>query len=100
MGWIGETYVVDARIGSLVSSPSLGCDGLSADATIFSHLCRRQLSRFAHEQVLYPPHLLGLHDPSRLSRGQRPKPRNKAEEQMVASWGAPHPMCEVSIEMT
>ncbi|KAJ9095698.1 hypothetical protein QFC21_005570 [Naganishia friedmannii] len=46
------------------------------------------------EMVLYPPHLIGLHDPSRLSRGQRPKPRNKMEEQMVASWGAPHPMCE------
>lgn len=71
--------------------------GMIADDT--SGLCRRQLSRFAHEQVLYPPHLLALHDPSRLSRGQRPpRPRGKKEEEMVAGWGAPHPMCEVSIK--
>ena len=67
-------------------------------ADISSGLCRRQLSRFAHEQVLYPPHLLALHDPSRLSRGQRPpRPRGKKEEEMVAGWGAPHPMCEVRL---
>lgn len=77
-----------------------GWDGLekhtlAVHKAVLCHLCRRQLSRFAHEQVLYPPHLLPLHDPSRLPRGHRkPRPRGKVEEDMVARWGEPHPMCE------
>lgn len=70
---------------------------LAVHHSVLCHLCRRQLSRFAHEQVLYPPHLLALHDPSRVPRGHRkPRPRGKVEEEMVASWGPAHPMCEVS----
>jgi hypothetical protein len=70
---------------------TLGRHGL-----VICKLCRSQLSRFAHEQVLYPPHLLGLHDPSRLKGRQRaPAPRGD-EVELVKSWDAPHPMCEVS----
>lgn len=70
---------------------------LSVHGAVLCHLCRRQLSRFAHEQVLYPPHLLPLHDPSRVPRGHRaPRLRGEKEEEMVAGWGPPHPMCEVS----
>jgi hypothetical protein len=70
---------------------------LSVHQAVLCHLCRKQLSRFAHEQVLYPPHLLACHDPSRIPRGhRRPKIRNEKEEEMVAGWGPPHPMCEVS----
>ena len=69
---------------------------LSVHGAVLCHLCRRQLSRFAHEQVLYPPHLLPLHDPSRVPRGHRkPKVRSEKEEDMVNGWGPPHPMCEV-----
>ncbi|WVQ79743.1 hypothetical protein IAT38_001843 [Cryptococcus sp. DSM 104549] len=58
-------------------------------------LCRTQLSRFAHEMVLYPPHLLPLHDPSKLKRGQRPpKPRTEEEIELVKTWDAPHPICD------
>ncbi|KAG7570946.1 hypothetical protein FFLO_01144 [Filobasidium floriforme] len=68
---------------------------LSVHGAVLCHLCRRQLSRFAHEQVLYPPHLLPLHDPSRVPRGHRaPRLRGEKEEEMVAGWGPPHPMCE------
>ncbi|KAK4689158.1 hypothetical protein P7C73_g938, partial [Tremellales sp. Uapishka_1] len=67
----------------------------SVHGLVICKLCRSVLSRFAHEQVLYPPHLLGLHDPSKVKRGQRPpRPRGKKEEELVESWDAPHPMCE------
>lgn len=86
-------------------SPSCGYQATSWDAleshtlaihhSVLCHLCRRQLLRFAHEQVLYPPHLLPLHDPSRVPRGHRqPRCRGKIEEDMVAQWGPAHPMCE------
>lgn len=69
---------------------------LSNHGMVICRVCRSQLSRFAHEQVLYPPHLLPLHDPSRLRQGQRPpKPRGEKEIEMVKSWDAPHPICEV-----
>lgn len=69
---------------------------LSSHGLVLCSLCRRQLSRFAHEQVLYPPHLLPLHDPSRVQRGQRPpRPRGDREIELVKGWDAPHPMCEV-----
>lgn len=68
---------------------------MSIHSGIICHLCRDQLSRFAHEQTLYPPHLIALHNPARLKRGQRkPTPRGKEEEDLVASWGPPHPTCE------
>ncbi|ORX38336.1 hypothetical protein BD324DRAFT_578052 [Kockovaella imperatae] len=68
---------------------------LATHGTVICRLCRSQLHRFAHEQVLYPPHLLPYHDPSRLKRGQAlPKLRNKKEVEMVKSWEAPHPLCE------
>lgn len=71
---------------------------LSTHGLVLCNLCRRQLSRFAHEQVLYPPGLLPLHDPSLVKRGQRPpRPRGQKEEELVRSWEAPHPMCEVSL---
>ncbi|OXG14726.1 cytoplasmic protein [Cryptococcus neoformans Tu401-1] len=78
-----------------VNWPSLERHTLSTHGKVICTLCRSQLSRFAHEQVLYTPHLLPLHDPSRLKRGQRPpKPRGPKEEEEVKSWEAPHPMCE------
>ncbi|ORY35728.1 hypothetical protein BCR39DRAFT_511754 [Naematelia encephala] len=62
---------------------------------VLCNLCRSQLSRFSHEQVLYPPHLLALHDPSRLARGQRPpRPRGAEEEEIVRMFEPPHPVCE------
>lgn len=80
-----------------VNWPSLERHTLSTHGKVICTLCRSQLSRFAHEQVLYTPHLLPLHDPSRLKRGQRPpKPRGPKEEEEVKSWEAPHPMCEVN----
>ena len=70
---------------------------LSNHASVICRVCRSQLSRFAHEQVLYPPHLLALHDPSRLRPGQKPpRPRGDKELEMVKTWDAPHPMCEAS----
>ncbi|KAK8854623.1 hypothetical protein IAR55_003362 [Kwoniella newhampshirensis] len=68
---------------------------LSTHGLVICTLCRSQLSRFAHEQVLYPPHLLPLHDPSKVKRGQRPpRPRGDKEIELVKSWEAPHPLCE------
>nr|ODN94469.1 cytoplasmic protein [Cryptococcus depauperatus CBS 7855] len=68
---------------------------LSTHGLVICTLCRSQLSRFAHEQMLYPPHLLSLHDPSKVKRGQKPpKPRGEREIEMIKSWEAPHPMCE------
>lgn len=69
---------------------------LAEHGLTFCRICTRQLSRFSHEQVLYPPHLLGLHDPSRLQRGQKPpRPRTDKERELVKGWDAPHPICEV-----
>lgn len=69
---------------------------LAIHGLVLCSLCRRQLSRFAHEQVLYPPHLLPLHDPSRVQRGQRPpRLRGDKEIELVKGWDAAHPMCEV-----
>ncbi len=113
MGWFGETYFVNAWNCSVVSFISFRISNRDSIALanrdrsveysrlsaflLCSHLCRRQLSRFAHEQILYPPHLLPLHDPSKTPRGhRRPQPRGKYEEEMVEVWGMPHPMCEVS----
>ena len=89
--------------------PAADCDHMATDwnqlerHTLATHgkvicrVCRAQLSRFAHEQTLYPPHLLPLHDPSRLRHGARPpKPKGDAEIEMVKHWDAPHPACEVS----
>ena len=77
--------------------PALEKHTLSNHGLVICRVCRSQLSRFAHEQTLYPPHLLPLHDPSRLRHGQRPpKPKGEEEVAMVKSWDAPHPMCEVS----
>lgn len=77
--------------------PALEKHTLAEHGLVFCKLCTRQLSRFSHEQVLYPPHLLALHDPSRLHRGQKPpRPRSEKEQELVKSWEAPHPMCEVS----
>ena len=77
--------------------PSLEQHTLKVHGLVICSLCRRQLSRFAHEQVLYPPHLLPLHDPSRVLRGQRP-PRPRGDEvELVKGWEAPHPMCEVGL---
>jgi hypothetical protein len=71
---------------------------LAVHALTLCMLCCRQLSRFSHEQVLYPPHLLPLHDPSRLHRNQKP-PRPKGSEiELVKTWDAPHPMCQVSLD--
>ncbi len=98
LGRAGEAHACDPRDCSVVRaiSPPLSCPPPDSSPAR-SGLCRRQLSRFAHEQVLYPPHLLALHDPSQLKRGQRkPIPRGKAEDELVATWGEPHPMCEVS----
>nr|XP_031863964.1 uncharacterized protein CI109_000608 [Kwoniella shandongensis]KAA5531036.1 hypothetical protein CI109_000608 [Kwoniella shandongensis] len=68
---------------------------LSTHGLVICTLCRSQLSRFAHEQVLYPPHLLPLHDPSKVKRGQRPpRPRGDKEIELVKGWEAPHPLCE------
>jgi hypothetical protein len=68
---------------------------LAEHGLVFCKICTRQLSRFSHEQVLYPPHLLALHDPSRLRRDQKPpRPRTEKEQEMVKGWDAPHPMCE------
>jgi hypothetical protein len=76
--------------------PSLEKHTLATHGLVLCTLCRKQLSRFAHEQILYPPHLLPLHDPSRVARGQRPpRPRGEKEIELVKSWEAPHPMCEV-----
>lgn len=76
--------------------PSLEKHTLAVHGLVLCSLCRRQLSRFAHEQILYPPHLLPLHDPSRVLRGQRP-PRPRGDEvELVKTWEAPHPVCEVS----
>lgn len=69
---------------------------LSVHGKVICRVCRAQLSRFAHEQTLYPPHLLPLHDPSRLKRGQRPTKPKGAEAELVKTWDAPHPVCEVS----
>ncbi|KAK1927275.1 putative cytoplasm protein [Papiliotrema laurentii] len=67
---------------------------LGTHGKVICRVCRSQLSRFAHEQTLYPPHLLALHDPSRLKRHQRP-PKPKGDEiELVKSWDAPHPVCE------
>jgi hypothetical protein len=68
---------------------------LSRHGLVICRLCRLQLSRFAHEQVLYPPHLLALHDPSRLRVGQAPPRPRGAEIEIVKGWDAPHPICEV-----
>lgn len=70
---------------------TMGVHGLS-----LCMLCCSKLSRFAHEQVLYPPHLLALHDPSRLHRGQRPPKPKGRDIDLVRSWDTPHPLCEVS----
>ncbi len=68
---------------------------LAEHGLVFCKLCTRQLSRFSHEQVLYPPHLLAIHDPSRLHRGQKPpRPRSDEERALVKSWDTPHPVCE------
>lgn len=69
---------------------TMGVHGLS-----LCTLCCSKLSRFAHEQVLYPPHLLAIHDPSRLQRGQRPPKPKGREIELVKSWDTPHPLCEV-----
>ncbi|KAL1405818.1 hypothetical protein Q8F55_007496 [Vanrija albida] len=75
--------------------PALEKHTVAEHGLVLCKICTRQLSRFSHEQTLYPPHLLGLHDPSRLQRGQKPpRPRTDEEREMVASWDAPHPMCE------
>ncbi|WWC90552.1 uncharacterized protein L201_005488 [Kwoniella dendrophila CBS 6074] len=67
---------------------------LATHGLMICTLCRSTLSRFAHEQGLYQPNLISLHDPSKLKRGQRPpKPRGH-EIDLVKSWDAPHPMCE------
>jgi transcription elongation factor Elf1 len=69
---------------------------LGMHGKVICRVCRSSLSRFAHEQTLYPPHLLPLHDPSRLKKGQKP-PRPKGEEvELVKTWDAPHPVCEAS----
>ncbi|WVR09437.1 hypothetical protein IAU60_006504 [Kwoniella sp. DSM 27419] len=73
---------------------ALGSHTLAAHGLTLCKLCRSQLSRFAHEQGLYPPRLLGIHDPSALKRGQRPPKVRPEEMDMVRSWDAPHPMCE------
>ncbi|WVW85416.1 hypothetical protein I302_107454 [Kwoniella bestiolae CBS 10118] len=67
---------------------------LATHGLMICSLCRSTLSRFAHEQGLYPPHLIGLHDPSKLKRGQRPPRPRGNEVEMVKGWDAPHPMCE------
>ncbi|WVQ68449.1 uncharacterized protein L199_006657 [Kwoniella botswanensis] len=67
---------------------------LATHGLMICGLCRSTLSRFAHEQGLYPPNLIGLHDPSRLKRGQRPPRPRGNEVEMVKGWDAPHPMCE------
>ncbi|BEI87477.1 uncharacterized protein CcaverHIS019_0101950 [Cutaneotrichosporon cavernicola] len=68
---------------------------LAEHGLVFCKLCTGQLSRFSHEQVLYPPHLLAIHDPSRLHRGQKPpRPRSDKERELVKSWDTPHPVCE------
>ncbi|RXK42341.1 hypothetical protein M231_00331 [Tremella mesenterica] len=68
---------------------------LSDHALAICMICARQLSRFAHEQALYPPHLLGIHNPEKLARTQKPpRPRGQREIEMVAGWDPPHPMCE------
>ncbi|ODN83658.1 hypothetical protein L202_01755 [Cryptococcus amylolentus CBS 6039] len=78
-----------------VNWASLERHTLSTHGLVICTLCRSQLSRFAHEQTLYPPHLLPLHDPSRVKRGQKPpKTRNAQEADLVKSWEAPHPVCE------
>src|SRR5689334_4735867 len=72
---------------------------LGTHGKVICRVCRSQLSRFAHEQTLYPPHLLALHDPSRLKRHQRP-PKPKGDEiELVKSWDAPHPVCEVNLSI-
>ncbi|WVQ72092.1 hypothetical protein IAR50_001637 [Cryptococcus sp. DSM 104548] len=78
-----------------VNWASLERHTLSTHGLVLCTLCRSQLSRFAHEQTLYPPHLLPLHDPSRIKRGQKPpRTRNEQEAELVKSWEAPHPVCE------
>ncbi|WVF67503.1 hypothetical protein IAT40_002259 [Kwoniella sp. CBS 6097] len=73
---------------------SLSKHTMAAHGLSLCNLCKNQLSRFAHEQGLYPPKLLGLHDPSVVPRGQHP-PRPKPEQmEMIKRWDAPHPMCE------
>ncbi|KAL7422362.1 hypothetical protein Q5752_003008 [Cryptotrichosporon argae] len=67
---------------------------LAEHGLVLCRLCTTQLSRFAHEQVLYPPNLIGLHDPSRVPRGQRPPRPKGADIELVKGWDAPHPMCE------
>nr|XP_019011646.1 uncharacterized protein I206_03749 [Kwoniella pini CBS 10737]OCF50427.1 hypothetical protein I206_03749 [Kwoniella pini CBS 10737] len=67
---------------------------LATHGLMICTLCRSTLSRFAHEQGLYPPHLISLHDPSKLKRGQRPPRPRGSEIELVKSWDAPHPLCE------
>ncbi|WWC63500.1 uncharacterized protein I303_106103 [Kwoniella dejecticola CBS 10117] len=67
---------------------------LATHGLMICTLCRSTLSRFAHEQGLYPPHLISLHDPAKLKRGQRPPRPRGNEVDMVKSWDAPHPLCE------
>jgi len=75
--------------------PHLERHTLSAHGKVICRVCRSQLSRFAHEQTLYPPHLLPLHDPTKMRGSRPPKPKGEAEIEMVKSWDAPHPVCEV-----
>ncbi|WRT68595.1 uncharacterized protein IL334_005573 [Kwoniella shivajii] len=67
---------------------------LSTHGLMICTLCRSTLSRFAHEQGLYPPGLISLHDPSKLKRGQRQPKLRGPDIDLVKSWDAPHPLCE------
>jgi len=79
-----------------VNWDTLNAHTLKVHGLVLCTVCRSHLSRFAHEQTLYPPHLLPLHDPSRIPRGSRPpNPRSAKERELVKSWDTPHPMCEV-----
>jgi hypothetical protein len=75
---------------------NLGKHTLHVHGLVLCNLCCRSLSRFAHEQALFPPHLLAIHDPSRLHRGQRPPKPKGTDVDLIKTWDAPHPMCEVS----
>ncbi|WVQ95123.1 hypothetical protein IAU59_002217 [Kwoniella sp. CBS 9459] len=74
--------------------PSLSKHTMAVHRLSLCNLCKNQLSRFAHEQGLYPPKLLGLHDPSVVPRGQHPPRPTQEQLEMIKRWDAPHPMCE------